>query len=171
MAAVARSRSGDRGGLYLRNLSDGSILTGNLFERNRGCDSCLGHSEGIYVAASETTIQNNECSRNTATWAGPHGEGGSLYVDAGTVVIRGNLIAATTGAYFSGFPSTATGYGGGAAAVGGHTTLRDNSITANGGTNGEGLGAGGEIFGDSATWQIEDNTIALPLVVRGAGIT
>ena len=76
------------------------------------------------------------------------------------MLLHGNVITRNHGAYFPGFPSTATGFGGGIAVSGTVTLMQNNRIVNNRGTNAEEVGAGGGIYGFRGTLHIVHNTIA-----------
>jgi hypothetical protein len=76
------------------------------------------------------------------------------------VLISTNVISENYGAQWQGFPSTASGNGGGVAVVGGETIIRDNWIEGNWGTRADNIGQGGGIYTQGGEPQILDNTIS-----------
>jgi putative cofactor-binding repeat protein len=151
---------GHGGGIYLSDLITPSIVSGNVVYDNYGGYNYDGNGGGLYVRESEVAIADNRITENSASWAGGHGEGGGLLLAGGTVLLHNNVITGNFGGGFPGFPSTATGLGGGVAAVDGATTLRGNRIESNGATNGDNWGWGGGIYGAGGTIHIIDNQIA-----------
>lgn len=154
------SQAGHGGGIYVRGVVSPSLVSGNTLEGNVAGHNDDGNGGGIYVDDSEVTISGNDIFDNSATWAGSHGEGGGLYVNGGTVLLYSNVITRNHGAFFPGFPSTATGNGGGIAISGTLATVQDNWIVGNRGTNADEMGAGGGIYGFRGTLRIEGNTVA-----------
>jgi hypothetical protein len=149
---------GEGGGIYLKGLVAPSQASGNTLEENIAGYNEDGFGGGIYVDDSEATIADNHIFRNYATWAHTHGEGGGLYLNGGNVLLQSNVITNNSGHAF-GFPSTATGFGGGVVISGSVANVQDNWIVGNKATNGENLGLGGGIYGYAGTLHIEGNTI------------
>jgi hypothetical protein len=160
LGATLDALSGNGGGMALHNLSAGSVVRGNELAWNRGCDNCRGRGGGVYAADSELAVTDNVFSHNTATWSGPEGEGGAVYVKGGVVAIDRNEVISNTGAYFRGHPIEAAGAGGGIATRNSQVTVERNRIAGNHATNSDGLGRGGGIYADSGSAEIDGNTIA-----------
>jgi hypothetical protein len=148
------------GGIYLSGLVSPSLVSDNTLEGNIAGHNDDGYGGGLYVDDSEVTLSDNNLLDNAATWSGSHGEGGGVYANGGSLVLQGNAITRNRGAYSPGFPSTATGFGGGIAVSGTLTTITDNWIEGNRATNGDGEGLGGGIYGFRGSLHIEGNTIA-----------
>jgi putative cofactor-binding repeat protein len=160
IASPLSPQVGYGGGIYLSNLVTPSIVSGNLLWENYGNFNHDGKGGGMYVNESEVTIIENRLTDNAASWSGNHGEGGGLLIQGGTVLVHNNVITGNFGEGFPGFPSTATGFGGGVAAFSGNTTLLGNRIEDNGATNADNWGWGGGIYGAGGTIRIVDNQIA-----------
>jgi hypothetical protein len=150
---------GEGGGVFLGNVEDASVIS-NIIESNIAGYNQDGNGGGIYLDDPDNLIiYQNEINENFATWAGSNGYGGGIYINGGDAYLSSNFFANNAGAGFPGFPSTATGVGGGAAISNSVTTINFNQFRDNTGTNGvnSALGVGGGIYGYQGTLNINNN--------------
>jgi parallel beta-helix repeat protein len=157
--------TGYGGGMYLSNLVSPSLVSGNTVDNNVAGFDWNGNGGGIYVDQSEATIADNDIFDNSATWSGNRGEGGGVYVNGGAVLLSSNVITGNHGAYFTGFPAFAAGYGGGVYINRSlTTTLTSNQIRGNLASR-----DGGGIYVNQGSPIVSHNGITANQVISGYG--
>ncbi len=158
---------GRGGGMFLRELSDKAVVSGNIIaDDNRASYVGDGQGGGIYLDACYATVAHNQVFNNIASSETP-GYGGGIYVNGGGGLFLGNAITrniAVLGAVGG------WGWGGGMAISGSVALVQDNFIAQNIADSApEAWGAGGGVYVWSGAPRFVGNAVLSNTTSGGAG--
>lgn len=147
--AATTGPRGMGGGMYLFHLSDAALVAGNVIsENNRASYATDGYGGGLYLDECQATVAENQVIRNIASSGAP-AEGGGVYINGGSGLIRDNIIADNEAVVWT---SGGWAYGGGMSLRDSNVLVQGNLIARNEaayGTNARGVGGGVYAFGGS----------------------